>query len=227
MIDEAFVTTSLTTLVFRKASLVPPIKWNSGMRIGPSRKQDGKYTFMDTAKWLGRTAADLITFPVVSELGTQTPWFKVSGSKVMDASGKLAFEFKVTDHVTDQSVFVNGTELFGLEGAGSNSKSVSTVKLLKDCSAKGGPTLSAGSSVHLKMKVNGELLLKPTPGAAGGVVLATTMRALTSSESPPSGQWDADDYLIKVAPGVDAALVLAMVRAHFLNEEYLKGQSAI
>ena len=125
VIDEAFVTTSLTTLVFRKASLVPPIKWNSGMRIGPSRKQDGKYTFMDTAKWLGRTAADLITFPVVSELGTQTPWFKVSGSKVMDASGKLAFEFKVTDHVTDQSVFVNGTELFGLEGAGSNSKRAS------------------------------------------------------------------------------------------------------
>ena len=68
VIDEAFMTTSTTKLVFRKAELVPPIKWNTGIQIGPSsKKQDGKYTFTNTAKWLGRTVQDLMSSPVVSE----------------------------------------------------------------------------------------------------------------------------------------------------------------
>ena len=46
------------------------------------------------------------------------------------------------------------------------------------------------------MKRCGELLLKPSKDAAGGLVLAATKRALTSGEAPPGEKWDADDYLI-------------------------------
>ena len=83
-----------------------------------------------------------------------------------------------------------------------------------------GFSVNAGSKVTLKVRVDGEVLLKAHSMDKGGYKLATVKKALTYAQAgapPKGGKWDYKDFIVGIVPGVDAALVLVLLRGWFIN----------
>ena len=64
------------------------------------------------------------------------------------------------------------------------------------------------------------VMLKAHSTDKGGYTLATVKKALTYAQAgapPKGGKWDYKDFIVGIVPGVDAALVLVLLRGWFIN----------
>jgi len=159
---------------------------------------------------------------IISNAQTGQKWFSVDGQAfslnqkkfILDLYGNQVFTMQENAILDDkQTVYTpDGREIFAVSSNFGNTKQSTQVTTL-------GPN---GRWVEINMRAdfwgsNGAIFIGPLDT---GVAIAT-FHSPTELQNFLPGRWAQDDYFVKIAPGVDAAFIVAMMVAYNeMNDSY-------